>query len=64
MLKNIIGLLNRLVWILPSSVHEHILAQTGWRLVEITNQETKKTTFQWSEKYPLEVEGIITSCTL
>ena len=64
MLKNIIALLNRLVWLLPSSVHEAILARTGWRLVKVVDRDTKKTSLKWTKKYPLEVEGITASCTL
>jgi hypothetical protein len=64
MLKLIIDLLNRLAWVLPSSVHECILARTGWRLVKVNNPDTEETTFEWTKKYPLEVEGIKESCTL
>jgi len=64
MLKTIIGLLNKLTWILPPSVHERILARTGWRLVKVIDQETKKITLKWTQKYPLDVEGITASCTL
>ena len=64
MLKFIIGLLNKLAWALPSSVHERILARTGWRLVKIIDQDTKKISLKWTQKYPLDVEGITASCTL
>ena len=63
MLKFIIGLLNRLAWILPTSIHRAILARTGWRLVKIIT-EWGQVTFQWTKKYPLDVKGITASCTL
>ena len=45
--------MKRLIWLLPTWIHELIYRVTGWRLVMISVEGTNRITYTWTRIYPL-----------